>query len=172
MELNLHTPMVDIGGFAPDADVKMTTENEINLDFSLKQAYEKNEISVFYFFPAAFTGVCTSSSCQLRDDIKEFSDIGADIYGISTDMPFSQKIFIQQNEINYPLLSDWNKEMIIAFEVVDDKFAGYFRGVAKRSLFAIQNEKIIFKWIADNPGQYPPFDDLKDTLQMTIGQAH
>lgn len=156
--------MVEIGDLAPNAKVKMTTNDQVNAEVNLHDLYgEKN--TVLYFFPAAFTGVCTKSSCQLRDDLKEFEELNANIYGLSTDMPFSQKVFREQNNINYPLLSDWNKEAIKSFGSIDDSFAGGLMGVAKRSLFLISENKIKFKWIAETPGTYPPFDELKQILK-------
>ena len=70
---------------------------------------------------------------------------------------------MKQNELNYPLLSDFNKELISKFGIVDDDFVG-FKGVAKRSLFLVKDKKIAYKWVADVPTDYPPFDDLKEAL--------
>ncbi|MDH5404263.1 MAG: redoxin domain-containing protein [Candidatus Heimdallarchaeota archaeon] len=156
--------MVEIGDTAPNAKVKLSDIDNVNIDFELNQAYEKGK-TVLYFFPAAFTGVCSSSSCSIRDDISDFKELGANIYGISVDLPFSQKVFIKTNELNYPVLSDWNKEAITGFGIVDENFANFFRGIAKRSLFVIDENKITYKWVADNPGVFPPFDELKSHLK-------
>jgi peroxiredoxin len=157
--------MIAIGDPAPKVTLKLTDQEKVSETLELSDAYNRGT-TVLYFFPAAFTGVCTKSSCELRDDIQEFGRLGAQIFGVSTDMPFSQRKFIQDNDINYPLLSDWNKEAIKAFGIVDDNFGNYFTGVAKRSLFVIKDSKISFKWIAGNSGQYPPFDELKIHLQQ------
>ena len=154
--------MVNIGDTAPSAIGRQTFQDDVNSEFHLDEAYEKG-MTILYFFPAAFTGVCTRSSCELRDDLAEFSELGAKIYGISTDMPFSHNVFAEMNNINYPLLSDWNKDIIEAYGIRDDNFGG-MRGVAKRSLFLINDKKIVFKWIGEHPGKYPPFDELKQQL--------
>ena len=134
-------------------------ENKIK-EIKTTKLYGKNEITIFYFFPAAFTGVCTKSSCALNDDMKEFEKLECKIYGISVDLPFSLLSFKKKNYIVYPLISDFNKEMITSFQIEDQSFYN-LHGVAKRSIFVIKNGKITYEWIAEHPGIYPPFDDLK-----------
>lgn len=155
--------MVNINDPAPSSVVWKTSESGFDKEFDLETAYKKG-VTVLYFFPGAFTGVCTETNCQLRDDIAEFSKMDAQLFGISVDLPFSQKKFHELNNLNYPLLSDFNKELIESFGIVDNNFVG-FRGVAKRSLFAIKDGKIIFKWVAESPGNYPPFDELKEKIK-------
>jgi len=155
--------MVEIGQNAPSVILKLTDEEKTNEKFELNNAYSKGT-TVLYFFPAAYTGVCTKSSCELRNDIHEFAKLDAHIFGVSTDSPFTQKKFISDNELNYPLLSDWNKSAIKAFDIEDNDFAGGLVGVSKRSLFVIKEGKIAFKWVADSPGNYPPFDEMKKVL--------
>lgn len=155
--------MVEVNSDAPSVKLKLVDQDRTNHDFELKDAYSKGS-TVLYFFPAAFTGVCTKSSCELSNDLKQFSDMNTQIFGLSTDSPFTLKKFREENQLNYPLLSDWNREAIKAFEIVDDNFAGGLKGVAKRSLFAIKNGKITFQWIAETPGNYPPFEELKSHL--------
>ena len=155
--------MVELGDTAPTAAVWRTNpDGEAEKQFELKNAYADGA-TVLYFFPAAFTGVCTSSSCDLRDQFKDFAELNAKLFGVSVDLPFSQGVFMKQNELNYPLLSDFNKELIEKFGVMDENFVG-FKGAAKRSLFLIKDGKIAFKWVANVPSDYPPFDELKSVL--------
>ena len=155
--------MVELGQEAPKAQVKLTDNERINEVFNLEEAYSQGH-TLLYFFPASFTGVCTKSSCELRDDISLFNKLGVNVFSISVDMPFTQKVFIKQNEINYPVLSDWNKEAIQQFDIVDDDFAGSLKGVSKRALFLIKDKKIAYKWVAESPGEYPHFDEVKSLL--------
>src|ERR1700704_601472 len=67
------------------------------------------KILVINFFPAAFTSVCTKQLCSNRDELSFYNDLGAAVVGISVDMPFSLKVFKEQNKINFELLSDFNK---------------------------------------------------------------
>lgn len=155
--------MVSVGEKAPEVTLRLTDTEHVNKDFNLKEAYGKGT-TVLYFFPAAFTGVCTKSSCELRDSIKEFQELHAQLYGVSVDSPFVHKKFHNENNLTYPLLSDWNKKAISAFKIEDNNFANGLVGFSKRSIFAIKNNIIIYKWIADSPGNYPPFSELKEKL--------
>ena len=151
--------MVNIGEKIPFTNVRYQFEDKMNVKFEMAESFQHGR-NLIYFFPAAFTGVCTASSCQLRNDIKEFEQLNANLFGISTDSPFVLREFAKSNELNYPLLSDWNREAIDSFGVRDDLFAGGLRGFAKRSLFLIEDGVIKFKWVAENPGNYPPFDEV------------
>ncbi|MCH8905730.1 MAG: redoxin domain-containing protein [Candidatus Heimdallarchaeota archaeon] len=155
--------MVSIGEQAPTPSMRLTDHETVNQEFDLKEAYSKGTV-VLYFFPAAWTGVCTESSCQIRDEIEEFKDLKVQMFGASNNMPFSHRRFIQDHNLNFPLLSDWNKEAITAFDIVDDDFANGLKGVSKRSLFVIKNGVLSYKWIAEHPGTYPPLAELKAHL--------
>jgi len=155
--------MVEIGEPAPTSVVWKTNPNaDPEREFDMTSLLNKDAV-VLYFFPGAFTGVCTKSTCDLRDQFKDFSELNAELYGISVDLPFSQYEFMKQNDLNYPLLSDFNKELIRKYGVEDNSFVG-FKGVAKRSLFLIKSGKVAYKWIAEVPSDYPPFDQLKSHL--------
>jgi peroxiredoxin len=156
--------MINIGEKAPTANLKIVNSEVVNHEFELQTAYN-NGTTLLYFFPAAFTGVCTKSSCELRDDLNEYQDMNVQIFGISVDSPFVLKKFHSENSLNYSLLSDWNKNAIKAFDIIDDDFAGGLKGFGKRSLFLIKDGELIFKWIADNPGNNPPFEELKAKLR-------
>ena len=91
---------------------------------------------VLLFFPAAFTGVCTAELCAMRDDIATYQNLDAQILAISVDLPFTLGKFREEQNLNFPLLSDFNKEAATAFDVLYEDFLG-MRGVAKRSVFVI-----------------------------------
>ena len=156
--------MVDINESAPNARLKRVNvvENIVNEDFELSKAYSEG-IVVLYFFPAAFTGVCTKSTCALQDDLADFSRLDAHLYAISVDGPFTLKAFAEQHNLTYNLLSDFNKQAIQAFDVAYADFLGLHL-VAKRSLFAIKDGKVTYKWVTDNAGDYPPFAELKQHI--------
>ncbi|MHA2090397.1 MAG: redoxin domain-containing protein [Candidatus Kariarchaeaceae archaeon] len=155
--------MVNIGDMAPAVNMKFSSQDVVNQNFNLQEAYDRGT-TILYFFPAAFTGVCTKSSCEIRDKLSDFTSINTQIYGVSTDMSFTLKKFIEENSLNYPILSDWNKEAISAFGIVDDNFAGGLTGVSKRSLFLVKDGRIAYEWVAETPGNYPPFDEVKALL--------
>jgi peroxiredoxin len=119
---------------------------------------------VLAFFPAAFTGVCTAEMCEFRDSIKQFEGLKASVLGLSVDIRFSLAVFAKQQNLNFPLLSDFNKELITELGVRDEDFIG-MKGVAKRSVFVIRPDRTIaYLWVADNPGQSPDLDQVRDAL--------
>src|SRR3712207_9002293 len=67
---------------------------------------------VLVFFPAAESPVCTVEMCTFRDSLGELKDYGAEVIGVSIDGPFANKIFSKNHNLNFPLLSDYNRETI------------------------------------------------------------
>lgn len=119
---------------------------------------------VLAFFPAAFTGVCTTELCNFRDSLKDFEELNASVFGVSVDIRFSLAEFAKSQDLNFPLLSDFNKELITALGVRDEDFIG-MRGVAKRSIFIIDPDQTVrYKWVAENPGKLPDMDAVRAAL--------
>ena len=118
---------ITIGQKAPNFNLPDTDKNMVSLEA------QKGKNVVLLFFPAAFTGVCTKEMCQMRDELASFNSLNAQVFGISVDMIFAQAEFKKANNINFPLLSDFNKEAIKAYDVVIDNFSVGFKGVAKRA---------------------------------------
>ena len=86
--------------------------------------------------------------------------MNAEVIGISTDGPFSHQAFSEKVGMDFPLLSDYNKEVIPQYGVQYEDLAG-FRGLAKRSVFVIdQNGIVKYKWVTDDPGTLPDLDDI------------
>jgi peroxiredoxin len=155
--------MLNIGDTAPDFSLK--TKNAEGLkDISLSDHKDKQSV-VLLFFPFAFTGVCTQEACSVRDDLSSYNDLNAQVYGISVDSPFAQEIMSQKENLNFPLLSDFNKETSKSYGVLYEDFIG-FTGVSKRSAFVISKEgKILHAWSSDDPKQLPDFDAIKASIQ-------
>jgi len=121
---------------------------------------------VIHFFPAAFTSVCTKQLCTNRDDLGFYDEIGAVVIGISVDMPFSLKAFKAQHNINYELLSDFNKVTIHEFEMYHCNFILGIRGVAKRGVVVVDKKGLIaYAEETANHGVQVNFDALKDALK-------
>jgi glutaredoxin-dependent peroxiredoxin len=139
----------------PDQDKKMVT---------LSASIGKNV--VLLFFPAAFTSTCTKELCQTRDELSFFDNLNAEVYGISVDMPFTLNKFRADNNLNFSLLSDFNKDAITAYGCKYDTWILGLKGVAKRSSFVIDKEGIIrFAEILENASDYPNFDGIKKALE-------
>jgi glutaredoxin-dependent peroxiredoxin len=151
---------IAIGTKAPDFTLFNTERKEVALkDFAGK-------ILVMNFFPAAFTGVCTEQVCTNRDKLSFYNDIGAAVVGISVDMPFSLKAFKEKNNINYELLSDFNKLIIHAYEMYHCNFILGIKGVAKRGVVVVDKNGIVaYSEETADPGTQVNFRELKDQLK-------
>ena len=151
-----------IGTTAPNFSLKTKTpEGLIDVDLNS----HKGESSVVLpFFPFAFTGVCTEETCSVRDDLSSYESLNAKVYGISVDSPFAQEAMALKENLNFPLLSDFNKEVSSKYGVLYEDFIG-FNGVSKRSAFVISTTgEITFSWSSDDPKQLPDFNAIKAAL--------
>jgi peroxiredoxin len=121
---------------------------------------------VLAFFPAAFTGVCEKELCTFRDALADLNDLNATVFGISTDSPFANAAFAAKNDLNFPVLSDYNKTAIAAYDVVFENLAGLPGfNVAKRSVFIVdENGTISYAWVGPNPGVEPDYAAVKAAL--------
>lgn len=148
------------GQKAPSFNLPDQDKNMVSLD-SLKGSNV-----VLLFFPAAFTGVCTKEMCQTRDELSFYNGVNAKVFGISVDMPFALGKFKELNGITFPLLSDFNKEAITAYDVRNENFSVGLKGVAKRASFVINKDGVVIhSEILPNPGDYPNFDAIKKALE-------
>ncbi len=154
---------LQIGQQAPDFQLHDTDKNPVAL------SAQKGKNVVLLFFPAAFTSVCTREMCTVRDKLARFNDMNTQVYGISVDMPFSLKIFKEQQQINFPLLSDFNKEAATAYETIYENWLMGMRGVAKRSAFVIDKEgKIAYAEVLENAGEEPNYEAI-DAVVAGLG---
>jgi peroxiredoxin len=131
---------------------------------SLEEFFGKK--SVLAFFPGAFTGVCTKELCTLRDSMSNFNSLNAQVVGISVDGPFANKAFATQNNLQFPLLSDYSREVTKLYGLAHDDFAG-LRGytAAKRSIFIIDKTGIVrYTWVSENPGVEPNYEEITKAL--------
>ncbi len=149
-----------IGSKAPDFTLINTEKKAVSLkDFAGKTL-------VINFFPAAFTGVCTEQMCSNRDDLNFYSSLGATVVGVSVDMPFTLGVFKTQNNINFDLLSDFNKTMIRDYDMYLEDFALGLKGVAKRGVTVVDGSgTVVYAEETANPGTQVSFAALKAALE-------
>lgn len=152
--------MLQIGQKAPDFKLLDTEKNEVTLE----QFKGKN--LVIFFFPMAWTGGCTKEVCTIQEDYKVYSNLNTNVIGISIDTFFALKHFGAENKIAYPLLSDFNKETIKAYDVVHHDFAFGYKDVAKRATFVLDKEGVIrFMEVLPSPGDFPNMEAIKAAVE-------
>ena len=146
--------MVEVGSKAPNLELFDTDKKAVKIsDYAGKPV-------VLLFYPGAFTGVCTKEMCSFRDSLSKYNQLGVNVVGISVDSPFSNKGFKDANAINFPLLSDYAREAVRAYDVVLENFAG-LKGysASKRAVFVLDKDQVVrFKWVGENPGIEPDYN--------------
>jgi peroxiredoxin len=153
---------VKVGDKAPDftlADVEMKPR-------SLHEFLGKKV--VLAFFVGAFTSTCTKEVCTFRDSMSRLVDVNAQIIGISVNDPFSNKGFSEKNRLPFPILSDYNREVIKQWGLELANFAG-LKGytVAKRSIFILDQAGIVrYIWVSEDPSVEPNYDEIQKALEQ------
>jgi peroxiredoxin len=115
---------------------------------------------ILAFFPAAFTGVCTTEMCTFTDSMTRFGELEVEVFGISVDSIFSNNEFANKNSIGFPLLSDVNREATESYGVgISFVMPGYI--ASQRSVFVIDADgRVGYSWVAENPGIEPNYDEI------------
>lgn len=153
---------VKVGEKAPDF-ILLDTERKMR---RLSDFYGKK--LVLAFFPGAFTSVCTHEMCSFRDSLARFSELKTQVIGVSVNDPFSNAGFAERNMLSFPLLSDYNREVIKLYDIELKDFAG-LKGynVAKRSVFVLDKNGVVrYKWISENPGIEPDYKEIERVLEQ------
>lgn len=144
-----------VGDVAPSFNLKSSDLKDVSLaDFAGKKV-------VLHFFPLAFTGVCTTQLCTLRDNFGFYEGLNAQVLGVSVDSPFTLAKFKEEQAYQFPLLSDFNKETAAAYGALYEEFVLGLKGVARRAAFVIDEEgKIAYAEVLENAGDLPNFEAI------------
>ncbi|BFG69246.1 peroxiredoxin [Sediminibacterium sp. KACHI17] len=151
---------IQAGAVAPQFSLFDTDKNKVSL------ADQKGKNVVVLFFPLAFTGVCTTELCNVRDNISLYNNANAVVFGVSVDSLFSLGKFREEQKLNFQLLSDFNKEAASAYGVLYETFPAFeMQGVSKRAAFVIDKEGVVrYAEVCPTPGDLPNFEAIQQTL--------
>jgi peroxiredoxin len=151
---------LQVGDKAPDFKLFSSELKEVGL-----QDYKGKKL-VIQFFPMAFTGTCTEQLCTMRDSFGYYAGMNAEVVGISVDSPFTLAKFKEEQFYQFPLLSDFNKEVSPAYGAFYDEFVFKLKGVSKRAAFVINEEGTIsYVEVLENAGDLPDFDAIKKVVE-------
>ncbi|MWV39476.1 MULTISPECIES: redoxin domain-containing protein [Natrialba] len=152
--------MSETGDSAPDFTAPLANGDVDS--FTLSERLEEEAPIVLAFFPAAFTGVCTDEMCTFQSRLAEFENVNASVYGVSRDSPFTLNEFRDQNDLEFGLISDFNAEIITDYGIeMDFEDLGVY-GVAKRSVFVVDDSgEIVYSWVSDDPGVEPEYVEVE-----------
>ncbi len=152
---------IKVGDKAPDFTLPDTEMKQRSLsEFTGKKV-------VLAFFVGAFTSTCTKEMCEFRDSMSRLTDLKAQVVGISVNDPFSNKAFAEKNRLPFPVLSDYNREVVRSYGLEMLDFAG-LKGytVAKRSIFILDLEGAVrYMWVSDNPSVEPNYQEIEKALE-------
>ena len=150
---------VDVGTQAPDFTLPNQDREPVTLSDQLKGGPV-----ILAFFPAAFSGTCTKEMCTFRDSMSELNAASAKVLGVSVDTFFSHKAWGEAQKLNFPLLSDFNKEVIAQYGVVNENMIG-LKGIAKRAVFVIDRRGTIrYREVLDDARHEPDYGRVKQTV--------
>ncbi|HEU4552856.1 MAG TPA: redoxin domain-containing protein [Chitinophaga sp.] len=148
-----------VGAKAPAFTLVDTEKNKVSLDDF------KGKNLVILFFPMAFTSVCTKELCSVRDNLSMYNGLNAAVVGISVDSPFTLGKFKAEQQLNFPLLSDFNKEASQAYGAFYETFVLDLKGVSKRAAFVVDKEGTVrYAEVLESAGDLPNFEAIKQTL--------
>ena len=150
---------IEIGLKAPDFSLFDTDKKKVALsDF-------KDKTVLLLFFPQAFTSTCTKELCAVRDDISRYSNAKAEVIGISVDSVFTLNKFKEDQQYNFPLLSDFNKEVSASYGSLYGEWILEMKGVSKRSAFIIDKDGIVqYAEVLESAGEIPDFTAINSKL--------
>ena len=155
----MSTNTIQVGQKAPEFSLYDSEKQKVNLsDYKGKNV-------LLLFFPQAFTGTCTKELCSTRDNIALYNQANAQVFAISVDSVFTLGKYKEEQHLNFPLLSDFNKEVSAAYGSLYDNFVFDMKGVSKRSAFVIDKEGIVrYAEVLESAGDLPDFTAIQKTL--------
>lgn len=150
---------IEVGQPAPDFTLYDSDKKKVIL------SEQKGQNVLLLFFPLAFTSVCTAELCSVRDNITWYNHVNAKVFGISVDALQTLGQFKKEQQLNFTLLSDFNKDVSRLYDSIYELFGYNMKGVSKRSAFVIDKEGIVrYAEVLENAGEQPDFEKIKAVL--------
>jgi peroxiredoxin len=150
---------ITVGQMAPDFSLYNTEKKEVKLSDL------KGKKVIIHFFPQAFTGVCTTQLCTMRDNLNYYTNLNTVVLGISVDSIFTQAKFKEVENYNFDLLSDFNKEVSRSYGAFYEDWILNMKGVSKRAAFVIDEEgKVAYAEVLESAGDLPDFSKIEQAV--------
>jgi len=149
---------VDVGSRAPDFTLTSHERQPVVL------SQHRGKPVVLAFFPAAFSSVCEKELCTFRDSMARLNQAKAQVYGISVDTFFTLKAFHDQQRLTFPLLSDFNKEVIHEYGVLNENMIG-LKGIAKRAVFVLDKDGVVrYREVLEDARNEPNYEKVFEAV--------
>jgi peroxiredoxin len=151
---------MNVGQEAPDFSLYSSEKTKVTL------SELRGKPVLILFFPLAFTSVCTAELCDVRDAMTLYNEFDVTVLGISVDSVFTLAKYKEDQQLNFTLLSDFNKEVSRNYGSIYEKFGFDMEGVSKRSAFLIDRQGIVqYSEVLENAGEQPNFPALKEEIR-------
>ena len=149
---------VDVGSTAPDFTLTNQDRQPVTL------SAQRGKPVVLAFFPAAFSSVCAKEMCTFRDSMARLGQADAQVYGISVDTFFTLKAFHDHEKLSFPLLSDFNKQVVRDYGVFNEDMIG-LKGIAKRAVFVIDKNGVVrHREVLNDARNEPDYEKVFTTI--------
>lgn len=151
---------ISVGHKAPDFTLYSSEGKPVSLS-----GFKGRKV-VIHFFPLAFTGVCTTQLCTLRDTFGTYRHRDAEVLAISVDSPFTLAKFKAEQNLPFTLLSDFNKDVSRTFGALYDEFVMGMRGVSRRAAFVVDEEQnLIYSEVLESAQDLPDFESIQQLIK-------
>ena len=151
---------ISVGRKAPDFTLYSSEGKPVSLS-----GFKGRKV-VIHFFPLAFTGVCTTQLCTLRDTFGTYRHRDAEVLAISVDSPFTLAKFKAEQNLPFTLLSDFNKDVSRTFGALYDEFVMGMRGVSRRAAFVVDEEQnLIYSEVLESAQDLPDFESIQQLIK-------
>ncbi len=151
---------IEIGQAAPDFTLYDSAKNKVTL------SDQHGQNVLLLFFPLAFTSTCTAELCSVRDNMSFYNKVNAMVFGISVDSLHTLAKYKQEQNLNFTLLSDFNKVVSSLYGSIYEMFSYNMKGVSKRSAFVIDKQGTVrYSEVLENAGAQPNFKNITLTLE-------
>jgi peroxiredoxin len=150
---------IEIGQPAPDFTLFDSEKKKLTL------SAQRGQPVLLLFFPLAFTSTCTAELCSVRDDLSWYNNVRARVFGISVDALHTLARYKEDQQLNFTLLSDFNKDVSRDYGSLYEQFGYNMKGVSKRSAFVIDKDGIVrYAEVLENAGEQPDFSKIREVL--------
>ena len=136
---------VEVGQEAPDFTLRDQSREDVTLS-----SYRGRQSVLLVFYPFAFSGLCSTELCQVRDELPSFEDDNVQVIAISVDHPYALKTWSIQEGYLFPMLSDFwpHGEVARRYGVFNET-----AGMANRGTFLIDGEGVVRFAEVNGPGE-------------------
>lgn len=157
----MNTVKITIGQQAPGFSLYDSDKKKVSLDD------HRGRQVLLLFFPQAFTSTCTKELCSTRDHISLYNQVDAQVFGISVDSVYTLAKYREEQQLNFPLLSDFNKEVSAAYGALYELFNYDMKGVSKRAAFVLDTEgRVQYAEVLENASNLPDFEAIQKALNI------